>query len=252
MFFGNTNANFDIMSVLKLRWDKSDAQSVNRPFHALSFRIKGNAQFVYPEGSVSVGTKDIVFVPKYFDYRLKAEDEELICIHMQSDKYLPMMIKKFTPENSQYFEKCFQDIYTAWKGQRPGYEYVCKSILYKILAKIEKEMNETNPTVDSKIAEAMEYIHDNFTNGDISVSSLAEMCHMSDTYFRRLFVKKTSVTPVKYINSLRLGFALNLLKSEYFNVREVSEKCGFRTASHFSEFIKKETGHYPSELRNSF
>lgn len=248
MFLGEANKNFDIVSVLKLGWDKRDALSADRPFHALSFRLKGNARFVYPEGSIPAGTNDIVFVPRYFDYTLQAEDEELICVHMLSDKPLPMMIKTFTPENPQYFARKFQELYSVWSGKRIGYEYECKAILYKIITTIEREMAETNPSVYSKISEAIEYIHDNFTNGDISVSSLAEMCHMSDTYFRRLFVEKTSVTPAKYINALRLGYAFELLKSKYFNIREVSEKCGFKTVSYFSEFIKKETGVSPSNL----
>lgn len=248
MFLGETNKNFDIVSVLKLGWDKSDTMSVDRPFHALSFRVKGNAQFVYPEGSVSAVTKDIVFVPRRFDYRLKAEEEELFCVHMCSDKQLPYQIKKFTPENPQYFERKFQELYSVWSGKRIGYEYESKAILYKIITAIERELAEINPSVYSKINEAIEYIHDNFTTGEISVASLAAMCHMSDTYFRRLFVEKTSVTPAKYINTLKLGYAMELLKSGYFNIREVSEKCGFKTVSYFSEFIKKETGVSPSNL----
>lgn len=248
MFLGEANKNFDIVSVLKLSWGKREAMSVDRPFHALSFRIRGNARFVYPEGFVPAGTNDIIFVPKYFDYKLEAEDEELICIHMHSDKPLPMMIKSFTPENPQYFARKFQELYSVWSGKRVGYEYECKALLYKILMKIERELAEANSTIDSKISEAIEYIHDNFATGDISVASLAAMCHMSDTYFRRLFVEKTSVTPTKYINTLKLGYALELLKSKYFNIREISEKCGFKTVSYFSEFIKKETGLSPSKL----
>jgi len=72
------------------------------------------------------------------------------------------------------------------------------------------------------------------------------MCSMSDTYFRKLFVENFAVTPLKYINNLRLNYAIELLSSGYYSISEISDKCGFDSIYYFRAFIKKETGNAPS------
>ena len=72
---------------------------------------------------------------------------------------------------------------------------------------------------------------------------------MSDTYFRKLFVQEHHITPQCYINRLRLEMATELLRTGYYSVSEVAERCGFNSACYFSTFIKKETGLSPLQYR---
>lgn len=135
---------------------------------------------------------------------------------------------------------------SLWTRKQPGFEHECKSILYKIFYKIEKESIVPSKN-DDKIAEIIDYIHENFSNVELNVRTLAEMCAMSDTYFRKLFKQTTNTTPLKYINRLRMEYAVELLQSKYYTVSEISNKCGFNNVYYFSLFIKKETGLTPTE-----
>ena len=85
----------------------------------------------------------------------------------------------------------------------------------------------------------VDYIHEHFSDADISVEKLAHMCKMSGTYFRKIFYSAFSTTPLKHINELRKKYALELLKSGYYTVGEAAEKCGFSNTYYFSSFIKK-------------
>ena len=64
LFFADDDLQFKIVSVLNLSWDGRCEKAMNRPFHALSFRITGDAEFSYDSGSTLVKSKDILFVPK--------------------------------------------------------------------------------------------------------------------------------------------------------------------------------------------
>ena len=46
-FFDNGKNLFRILSVLELSWDGALRHANPRPFHALSFRLKGDASFVH-------------------------------------------------------------------------------------------------------------------------------------------------------------------------------------------------------------
>lgn len=249
MFFRSSDISLKNISVYNLQWKKVNRKSYPRPFHAISYRIKGNAEFIFDNGCIHVNAGDILFVPQGFKYTLRATDEELFVIHFSSDSALPDTIKKITPENKMYFERKFSDLYYLWTKKQFCYEYECKSAVYRILSHIEREAAQLKAKSHTeKISEAIDFIHENFTNSNISVSHLADLCGMSDTYFRRIFVEQFRTTPLKYINQLKLKYATELLQSGYYTVQEVSDKCGFTNVSYFSMFIKKQTNRSPSDL----
>ena len=63
---------------------------------------------------------------------------------------------------------------------------------------------------------------------------------------KKIFEKEFGISPLKYINNLRLHYALELLKSGYYSVASVSLMAGFNDPNYFSSFIKKMTGYSPS------
>ena len=64
MFFEQDDISLNITNILKLEWDKRNEQSSNRPFHALSFRICGNADIF-----VSDNKKMTIFTNIHANYR---------------------------------------------------------------------------------------------------------------------------------------------------------------------------------------
>ena len=70
MFFECNNLKINILSVLSLSWQESDAYAAGRPFNALSYRIKGNADFMHSGKTIHVNSGDIIFVPQNYDYHL--------------------------------------------------------------------------------------------------------------------------------------------------------------------------------------
>ena len=55
------------------------------------------------------------------------------------------------------------------------------------------------------------------------------------------------MTPRSYIIFLRIKYACDLLKSQMYNVTEISELCGFSNVYYFSKCFKKQMGVPPSE-----
>ena len=83
----------------------------------------------------------------------------------------------------------------------------------------------------------------------ISVSSLARMCAVSETYFRKQFKKMYSQSPSQYIINLRLECASQLLGSGLYTVAETAEKSGFNDAKYFCRLFKKRYHYTPKEFR---
>lgn len=253
MFFEEPNLEVEILSVLELSWSESHAYAKPRSFNALSYRISGGASFTHNGICKTVKAGEIAYVPAGFDYTINAENEHLFVIHFNLKNYIGTDMEITSPENSKYFETKFQNMYSSWSKKQFGYQYECKCELYKILLKLFRQKYEQriNHKYD-QMNEIAEYIHEHFTEKDLTVDFLAKTANMSDTYFRKLFVLSFAETPLRYINSLRVSYALELLRSGYYSVEEVAEKSGFDNQKYLSTVIKKHTGHSPYEFKKHF
>ena len=253
MFFNHNDFSVNLLYGLELEWNNKNDFIDIRPHHVLSYRITGDAIFTQNQTSFHVQGGDVIFVPKNCAYSIEAESEHVLVIGFTTSEPLLQYIKTFsTPKGSQYYEELFQKFCVTWKEKRVGYIHECKSIFFKILSHLERdcELSKFDKQEDV-LLKALEHIHSNFTDPQLSIAKLAKLCNMSDTYFRKLFLEKYHVTPLAYINNLKLNHATNLLQANFYSISEIAEQCGFSNVYYFSRFIKKQTGMSPSELRNN-
>ncbi len=251
MFFKTNDINVKILSSLELSWERRNDSSDVRPYHALSFRISGDATFKHNKGQLIAKTGDIVFVPALYPYKLISGNEHLFCTHFTSDSPLPDTIKKISVQNASYFKNKFEDLHAVWQKKEPAYEHECKSIFYKIVTNIERNyLGKKNLKYEDKIGTAIDYIHEKYASENISVEQLAKLCNISGAYLRKIFHQRFNQSPQSYINKLKTQYATELLKSGYYSVSEVSDMCNFQNIHYFSAFIKKETGLTPLQIKN--
>ena len=250
MFFEQSAFSAHLLTVLDLEWESQNRSSGTRPYHALSCRTNGSSSFITDDGTVEVKKGEVTFVPAGLVYTHKSGHEQLMVIHFTADRPLPHRILTHKPQDTAYFERKFRELYDAWSKKQPGFSHECKSIFYKIVLELERDFaKHEQGLANDRLHTAVEYIHEHFTDCDLTVAYLAQLCAMSDTYFRRLFVARFQKTPLRYINEMRFKRARELLRAEYYTVEEVAELCGFHNIHYFSLFIKKETGLPPTAYR---
>ena len=175
------------------------------------------------------------------------------CIDIFFDTDVPISEKAFIldAKNNTKTSYLFKKIFAVWVAKNEGYYFECISLLYKIFAEMQKE-NYFPSDKESIIKPALEFIGENFLNGKISVPSLAEKCGISESYLKKLFVKKFGIPPVKYITQLKINYACDLLKSELYNITRVSEICGYDNLYYFSRQFKEHTGISPTQFINKY
>jgi len=250
MAFLDSVISVKIISVLELSWDAGNRYAKPRPFNALSYRITGNADFIHNNKVIHANQDDIAFVPAYYNYGLNSAAEHLYVVHFDINGNIPKEIEIFTPlNNANIFKNLFHSIYVAWSSKQTGYQYAATSLFYKIMEQLQKLYFERILfTSTQKFKYIVEYIHEHFTDSELSIAGISEMAGMSDTYIRKLFKNKFSITPQKYISNLRISYAEELLRSGYYTVEQAAEKSGFSDPKYFSTVVKKAKGLPPSAL----
>ena len=92
---------------------------------------------------------------------------------------------------------------------------------------------------------------ENVSNPDFDLGRSIESTGYNPDYFRRVFKGHTGLSPLAYLNRLRIDRARELLRMErYLSIEEVAGRCGFRDSFYFSTAFKKQEGIPPREFRN--
>ena len=76
-----------------------------------------------------------------------------------------------------------------------------------------------------------------------------ELCGKSREHCVRELSRHYGTTPAKYVSSLRLSYAANLLSSSNLPVSEIAYECGFGSLSSFYSQFEKEYGITPKKYR---
>lgn len=81
------------------------------------------------------------------------------------------------------------------------------------------------------------------------IKELARICHISETHFRRVFEEHMKMSPVKYINHIRIRRACYELKRTDDPINTIAAKSGFTTLSTFNRNFRQITGISPLQFR---
>ena len=225
----------------------------NRSSHGIVIHGGGVRQYTFDgTNTVTILENDILYLPKGSNYTVKSQaDEGCYAINFQLFSNVSFEPFKFKAKNYKSFIRLFQIAERAWRQKDSGFEMKCKSLLYNILFDLRKEYELgyiANDTI-SLIKPAIDYIYTEYTNDNIEISYLAELCNMSEAYFRRIFLKNFGISPIKYINNLKIDRAKELITSGLYSISDAAVASGFHDDSYFSRKFKEATGMSPSEYR---
>ncbi len=104
---------------------------------------------------------------------------------------------------------------------------------------------------DDIMIRARKFILDNYSNPELSASSVATYTGLSEKYFSTRFTKETGSTFIAYLTDLRIMKAKELLLKTNLKTYEIAALAGYNSAEHFIRVFKKNTGITPSDFRSS-
>ena len=224
----------------------------DRPFHGLVLNDPESVRdYCFSDGRVMRTEGGALFyLPKGSTYTIKTiAPGGCHAINFDADLFDEPFVMRF--RDTEPLLKSFKCAVKEWRCRSSsGLHGVMRSlydILYQI--QIEREKEYVSGATVSCIQPAVEYLSAHFAENELSVSGLAEMCGISEVYFRRIFSEYYGISPKEYVIRMRLEYAKELLLSGQLSVGETAELCGYAEPCHFSREFHKRVGCSPAEYK---
>lgn len=223
-----------------------------RPFSALSMRI-GSKDTVYYFDNTVIKAKngDICLVPQNTEYIRVAQEEEIIVFHFNVHNFIGNSIKCYSVANIEEYQSLFFQALKIWQAKAAGYRYEATSILYTILARLQKDGMILDSSEDKALSKAIEMIESSFQNHNFRVEDISKELFISPAGLRKKFKDRFGSTPKEYLDKRRINEAEIMLKANYFSQKEISDRCGFSDVKYFRYAFKKETGKTVTDYKKS-
>lgn len=270
-----------VLALLGEKW----TQNYGRNIDYLHFHNHLEIGFCYSgKGTLTLEDEDRIFtggmfsvIPKKFPHTTNSDGETLSSweyLFIDADTFLaefyhdnPIMADRMIRRVNRKVHFCkvtempemvelIHQIMEIMRNRRELYLEEAKGIVLALLVeiarwnKVEGEAEGKPVGNSSLISPALDYISE-FPDQQIRIEELAQMCHISETHFRRSFSECMNMTPVEYINWVRIKTACDELKKTNDSIGDIAVRTGFNTLSTFNRNFQKVMGISPHEWRKN-
>ncbi|MEY8746841.1 helix-turn-helix domain-containing protein [Bacillales bacterium AN1005] len=110
-------------------------------------------------------------------------------------------------------------------------------------------MQLSHKKIDFRLVYIHRYINDHYFEV-ITLNFLAELIGFNPVYLSNTYKKFFNLSPIQYLQLVRMREACNLLINTTLSIAEIASKVGYVSNSQFSMTFKKHFGKTPMEYRN--
>lgn len=219
--------------------------------------------FLYEEEN-----EQTAFGDKTMDYQIKMKENiRLKDVHHLWENYQRLLgqIRKESMDSQMYvkfiFSEVVKDMYDAMgvSGadhlihavesiyQAGNIKTICE-VVENIIQEFENYCLKTENGTRKDVEQVKTYINYH-VNENLSIDKLAEKVYLSQGYLSYIFKKETGMNLSRYIKSVRMEKAKELLKNTNMKIVQICEKVGFSSVSYFCQSFREYCGVSPEKYR---
>ncbi|WP_040207272.1 helix-turn-helix transcriptional regulator [Neobacillus jeddahensis] len=173
---------------------------------------------------------------------------------INSSIFLPAYFRVTYTDKPYILMKQILDIANASYYSTFAVDYVVTELLIELTEQYHRQLlhSTTNHTENSqKFAQILEWIRVNIYE-DLSVKEIADSFSFNPDHLTRLFKKNLRMSTIRYINTLKINKAKELLCTTNKTIKEISYDLKFKDEKYFMRLFKNYEGITPSQFRDAY
>lgn len=214
----------------------------NRKYYGLSFCEEGQITYLHKGKEYVSDVNHAVVLPKGENYCLYGDKKGIFpVINFSCINHLSDSIEIIPVHDIESYLKDFEQMKNLFLFEKNRNRIM--SILYGMIFRLTTSYD----TNEGMLAHAIKYLENNYSDSSLTNAKLAQLCNISEVYFRKLFCEQYGISPKQYIIDIRIGKAKQLLSEGILKVNAIAEMCGFTNQYHFCRVFKEKVGVAPTE-----
>jgi len=158
-------------------------------------------------------------------------------------------------QNKPELTRITRDILHLYRDKPPDWDMLALPKILKLLVEI--SMHVMPALCDKKLSirhniqtiqNGIYYINMHYRES-FSISSLAEICHLSPSRFTHLFKEVIGMSPLQYRDQSRVNYSLERMFQTQDTLNTIALDCGYSSLSHFTDVFEKLMGMPPGQYR---
>ena len=210
----------------------------NRTNHALIFKFEGETIYDSNHKIIISNAENIAFLPKGCNYIWKSKKEgHFYSIEFEGEvdeTEIKLFKYPYKDKILKIFNNYEHDVLKNSQIKKFLMTKCAYDILYELL--IYELSKQYLPTSKKNDVDEM----------------LAKKFGYSVSYFRNVFYKAMNISPMQYVNKIRMEKAIEMLDSDYGTITNLAESLGYQNVYHFSSAFKKYYGLSPLQYKHEF
>lgn len=211
--------------------------------------ITSDTNHLFKAGAEGTTLMQLEFLPEIFsnfslNATVDAGDPTLTPVFLFSEENRLIKIV-----NNVRIMRAVQRIVNEMEAKGPYYQYLVIMYYAELLILIYRYMDEVYLPIctNESLKKAIAYIRLNY-HSEININNVAEHIGISERYLRSLFSQHLNLSPLDYLNQIRINKAVELLRNTEMSIKEVCFQCGFQSPQYFSRIFKQQMGITPREM----
>lgn len=231
----------------------ANAKRRNRPHWALVIKYEGETRYTSDGKEYISNINNIALLPKGSDYDWYCKKAGYFSIIEFECEKTYHGIFTFNVKNGEPYYKTIKKMEAKRTLQKTAYMLDEMRDLYGVISSLLKTAEPTyiRSSQKQKILPAIEYIAENY-NKHIKNDELSSVANLSTVYFRKLFKEVMGVSPINYIQSVKMNKAQKILQSDYSSITDIAYSLGYNNVYEFSRDFKKYIGISPLKYSKQY
>ncbi len=242
------------------------------PTYEVYYLISGKRRYFVKDTSYEIRPGDLVLIPPQVVHKasnsienIDGEFHERYLLSFAESSINQSLTKCFTrhhyrldDEGSIYvktlLEKMRDDVKNYDEYSLQLYNSHLTELLIYLLrnySQIEQNHQEYNSSINKILDEIVQYIYNNQSDNNLSLSLIAEKFGFSKEYLSKKFKDTFNCGYSEFLTNTRLATSIKLLTMTSLSVKEIAAKCGFKDSNYYDAVFKKKLGITPIEYRKS-
>lgn len=184
-----------------------------------------------------------VFAPFGHNPLDESGDDERVCNVFSSGNRIIRIV------NNVRIMRAIQRIVTEMNTRNNYYRHLVIMYYTELLILIQRHMDDTYlPLCNNEaMKKSIGFIRQNYKQ-EITIGEISACAGISERYLRKIFTQYLSLSPLDYLNQIRINKAIELLRITELSIKEICFQCGFKSPQYFSRVFKQQIGISPKDI----